>query len=50
MRTDMAAAREYLNSEDTEPNGGCECHYNGRSRHCTTFAYSHSENPWVFGP
>jgi hypothetical protein len=25
---EMAAAREYLNCE-AEPNGGCECHYNG---------------------
>jgi hypothetical protein len=40
----MAAAGEYLNRA-MEPNGGCECHYNGRSRHCTTFAYSHPKIP-----
>ena len=40
----MAAAREYLNYT-TEPNGGCECHYKGRSRQCTTFAYSHATIP-----
>jgi hypothetical protein len=44
IEADMAAAREFLNCE-TEPGGGCECHYNGRSRHCTTFAYSHPEIP-----
>jgi hypothetical protein len=40
----MEAAREYLNREE-EPRTGCECHYNGRNRHCTTFAYSHPEVP-----
>jgi len=44
IEADMAAAREFLNCEG-EPNGGCECHYSGRSRHCTTFAYSHPEIP-----
>src|SRR5262245_30954470 len=44
IEADMAAAREYLNRA-SEPNGGCECHYNGRSRHCTTFAYSHPKIP-----
>lgn len=44
IEADMTAAREYLNCE-AEPNGGCECHYNGRSRHCTTFAYSHPKIP-----
>ena len=40
----MAAAREYLNRAK-EPNGGCECRYKGRGRHCTTFAYSHPKTP-----
>lgn len=40
----MEAAREYLNRKD-EPNIGCDCHLNGRSRHCRTFAYSHPEIP-----
>ena len=44
IEADMAAAREYLNCVD-RANGGCECHYAGRSRHCTTFAYSHPEIP-----
>ena len=41
---EMYAAREYLNLA-TEPNIGCDCHLNGRSRHCRTFAYSHPEIP-----
>ena len=40
----MEAAKEYLNCV-SEPGTGCECHYNGRSRHCRTFAYSHPEIP-----
>jgi hypothetical protein len=40
----MQAAKEYLNCVP-EPGTGCECHYNGRSRHCRTFAYSHPEIP-----
>ena len=40
----MEGARAYLNRED-EPSGGCDCHYLGRSRHCTTFAFSHPEVP-----
>jgi hypothetical protein len=44
IEADMAAAKEYL-SREAEPNGGCECHYSGRSRHCTTFAYSHPRIP-----
>ena len=44
IEAEMAAAKEYLNCE-TEPNGGCECHCSGRSRHCTTFAYSHPQIP-----
>ena len=44
IESDMAAAREYLNCAE-EPNGGCECHYSGRSRHCGTFAYSHPGIP-----
>ncbi|KKT36612.1 MAG: hypothetical protein UW25_C0005G0094, partial [Candidatus Nomurabacteria bacterium GW2011_GWB1_44_12] len=31
----MKTAKEYLNNKK-EPSGGCECIYNGRSRHCTT--------------
>jgi hypothetical protein len=41
---EMYAAREYLN-QTSEPNVGCDCHLSGRSRHCRTFAYSHSEIP-----
>jgi hypothetical protein len=41
---EMHAAREYLNKSD-EPKAGCDCHLSGRSRHCRTFAYSHSEIP-----
>ena len=41
---EMHAAREYLNRED-EPGVGCDCHLNGRSNHCRTFAYSHPEIP-----
>jgi hypothetical protein len=41
---EMEAAKEYLNCA-SEPGTGCECHYNGRSRHCRTFAYSHPEIP-----
>jgi hypothetical protein len=41
---EMHAAREYLNRE-AEPGVGCDCHLNGRSRHCRTFAYSHPEIP-----
>jgi CRISPR/Cas system-associated exonuclease Cas4 (RecB family) len=44
IEAEMAAAREYLNHVE-EPNGGCECHYRGRGRQCTTFAYSHPEIP-----
>ena len=40
----MKIAHEYLNNKE-EPKGGCECIYNGRSRHCTTFAYSNPEVP-----
>lgn len=40
----MMIAKEYLNS-NKEPVGGCECIYNGRSRHCTTFKYSNSDVP-----
>ncbi|OHA79987.1 MAG: hypothetical protein A2747_02080 [Candidatus Yonathbacteria bacterium RIFCSPHIGHO2_01_FULL_44_41] len=40
----MKTAKEYLNNKK-EPSGGCECIYNGRSRHCTTFAYSNPEVP-----
>ena len=40
----MKTAKEYLNNKK-EPAGGCECIYNGRSRHCTTFKYSNPEVP-----
>ena len=40
----MKTSREYLNNKK-EPAGGCECIYNGRSRHCTTFKYSNPEVP-----
>lgn len=40
----MKTAKEYLNNKK-EPAGGCECIYNGRSKHCTTFKYSNPEVP-----
>lgn len=40
----METAKEYLNSKK-EPAGNCECIYNGRSRHCTTFKYSNPKVP-----
>ena len=40
----MKAAKEFLNSE-TEPTGGCECLYQGRSKHCTTFSHSNPQVP-----
>ena len=40
----METAKEYLTNKK-EPAGGCECIYNGRSRHCTTFKYSNPEVP-----
>lgn len=40
----MKTAKEYLTAKK-EPVGGCECIYNGRSRHCTTFKYSNPEVP-----
>lgn len=40
----MKTAKEYLTNKK-EPIGGCECIYNGRSRHCTTFKYSNSDVP-----
>lgn len=40
----MKTAKEYLNNKK-EPMGGCECIYNGRSRHCTTFTYTNPEVP-----
>ncbi len=40
----MEVAREYL-AKDTEPTGGCECIYKGRSGHCTTFRYSNPQIP-----
>ncbi len=40
----MKTAKEYLTS-NKEPINGCECIYNGRSRHCTTFKYSNPAVP-----
>jgi hypothetical protein len=40
----MEAAKEYLNSEK-EPTGGCDCLYQGRSKHCTTFSHSNPQVP-----
>ncbi|MCK9344768.1 MAG: DUF2779 domain-containing protein [Candidatus Pacebacteria bacterium] len=40
----MKTAKEYLTNKK-EPVGGCECIYNGRSKHCTTFKYSNPEVP-----
>lgn len=40
----METAKKYLLGKN-EPKGGCECIYNGRSRHCTTFSYSNPEVP-----
>jgi len=44
LEEQMKIAKEYLNNK-IEPGGGCECIYNGRSRHCTTFKYSNPEVP-----
>jgi len=44
LMEEMLVAREYINRE-SEPNVGCECHLNGRSKHCRSFAYSHPEIP-----
>lgn len=40
----MKTAKAYLTNKK-EPAPGCECIYNGRSRHCTTFKYSNPEVP-----
>lgn len=40
----METAKAYLMNKK-EPAPGCECIYNGRSRHCTTFKYSNPEVP-----
>lgn len=40
----MEQAKKDLIRTD-EPEGGCECHYESRGNHCTTFAYSHPEVP-----
>ncbi len=40
----MDAAQEYLNNKN-EPSTGCDCYFNGRSKHCATFEYSHPEIP-----
>ncbi len=40
----MATAHDYL-SKPTEPVGGCECIYRGRSNQCTTFQYSNPQIP-----
>lgn len=40
----MMTAKEYLNNK-SEPKGGCECIYTGRSRHCATFKYSNQDVP-----
>lgn len=44
INNQMEASKEYLNRE-TEPSIGCDCHFNGKSRHCATFEYSHPEIP-----
>jgi hypothetical protein len=41
---EMRATAKYLN-QGAEPDHGCDCHLNGRSRHCRTFAQSHPEIP-----
>jgi hypothetical protein len=40
----MDDAKRYL-TQAAEPNGGCECNYESRNNHCTTFAYSHPKVP-----
>lgn len=40
----MAASRLHL-LKDTEPIVGCDCIYNGRSAHCSTFKYSNPQVP-----
>jgi hypothetical protein len=44
VEAQMETALDYL-GKDTEPVGGCECIYVGRSNHCTTFAYSNPQVP-----
>lgn len=41
---EMDIALEYL-SKTKEPAGHCDCIYLGRSRHCSTFAYSNPDVP-----
>ncbi|SFV32882.1 protein of unknown function [Hyphomicrobium facile] len=40
----MDEALVYLKQTD-EPQDGCDCHYKGRSRQCSTFPYSHPDVP-----
>lgn len=40
----MEAAREHL-TKDKEPMVGCDCVFQGRSAHCSTFRYSNPEVP-----
>ncbi|MEK7148077.1 MAG: DUF2779 domain-containing protein [Patescibacteria group bacterium] len=41
---EMRVAKEYLSNE-SEPNGPCDCIYRGRSSQCTTFDYSNPDIP-----
>lgn len=40
----MIAAKEYLSRKE-EPRGGCDCVYQGRSKHCATFKHSNPNIP-----
>ena len=42
--TEMEIAQQYL-SQEREPAGHCDCISKGRSRHCSTFAYSNPDVP-----
>ncbi len=41
---EMEEAKKYL-LQETEPKGGCDCIYYGRSSHCESFALSHPHVP-----
>jgi CRISPR/Cas system-associated exonuclease Cas4 (RecB family) len=41
---EMELAKKYL-LQETEPKGGCDCIYYGRSSHCDSFALSHPHVP-----
>jgi hypothetical protein len=44
VSSEMQEAKDFLN-QAAEPKEGCGCHLYGRSKHCRSFSYSHSEVP-----